>query len=243
MFSYLRKFIRITRYAKNCQKACERSLKAPPHQLGLTFTPAKPYKTLVNLTKEIVMRSIVGGSLFVTCIGVINLVSAIGIPARGDVVTDWNNAALDAIRAGRTAPPIASRSLAILHTAIYDAVNGIARTHEFYLGSRRHPPSASRALLPRCAQATLVNLFSRCWIELRCPSRRDSRHDFNSPQKQRASSWGEFVASQILAAREMMVHCRRFSPPGGSGPWRCDSHASRFLPYLLPNGDSLCRLR
>ena len=71
------------------------------------------------------MGTIVRSSLFVTCIGVINLVSAIGFPVRGDVVTDWNDAALDAIRAGRTAPPIASRSLAILHAAIYDAVNGI----------------------------------------------------------------------------------------------------------------------
>ena len=79
------------------------------------------------------MRGVAGRSLFVACIGVINLASVIGNPVRADVVTDWNNAALDAIRTGRTAPPIASRSLAILHAAIYDAVNGIARTHEEYL--------------------------------------------------------------------------------------------------------------
>src|SRR5262245_10300520 len=101
------------------------------------------------------------GSLFEICIGVINLVSAIGIPARGDVVADWNNAALDAIRAGRTAPPIASRSLAILHVAIYDSVNGIARTHEPYLVPSGVPASASRqAAASAAAHATLVNLFS-----------------------------------------------------------------------------------
>ena len=76
------------------------------------------------------MRRVIRGSLFVACVGVINLASVIGIPSRGDVVTDWNNAALDAIRVDRTAPPIASRSLAIVHVAIYEAVNGIARTHE-----------------------------------------------------------------------------------------------------------------
>jgi hypothetical protein len=32
-----------------------------------------------------------------------------------DVVTDWNTAALNAIRVGRTTPPEASRALAILH--------------------------------------------------------------------------------------------------------------------------------
>ena len=79
------------------------------------------------------MNTLFRVTLFIACISVINLVSSIGIPANADVVTDWNNAALDAIRAGRTAPPIASRSLALLHVSIYDAVNGIARTHEPYL--------------------------------------------------------------------------------------------------------------
>src|SRR5207302_10865526 len=79
------------------------------------------------------MSTVFRGSLLVGCIAAVNFASSIGIPARGDVVTDWNNAALDAIRFERTAPPIASRSLAILHVSIYDAVNGIARTHETYL--------------------------------------------------------------------------------------------------------------
>jgi hypothetical protein len=47
----------------------------------------------------------------------------------GTVVTDWNDATLDAIRAGATAATIASRSLAILHVSMYDAVNGIARNN------------------------------------------------------------------------------------------------------------------
>ena len=79
------------------------------------------------------MNAFFRGFIFIACIGAINLASSIGIPANGDVVTDWNTAALNAIRAGSTAPPIASRSLAILHVSIYDAVNGIARTHEPYL--------------------------------------------------------------------------------------------------------------
>src|SRR5215831_9162531 len=106
------------------------------------------------------MHRIVRKSLFITYIGVISLSSAIGISARGDVVTDWNNAALDAIRAGRTAPPIASRSLAILHVSIYDAVNGIARTNQPYLVPGAVPPSASRpAAASAAAHLALVNLF------------------------------------------------------------------------------------
>src|SRR5438046_10715229 len=91
------------------------------------------------------MHRVIRGSLFVAFIGVINLGSNIvAIPASADVATDWNNAALDAIRADRTVPPVASRSLAIAHAAIYDAVNGIERTHEPYLVPSDVPSSAYR---------------------------------------------------------------------------------------------------
>ncbi len=58
--------------------------------------------------------------------------------AAADVVTDWNSAALDAIRAGNTPPPAAARNLAILHASIYDAVNGIRRSHKpYFVNGRR----------------------------------------------------------------------------------------------------------
>ena len=71
------------------------------------------------------------------------LTLACGAAAGADVVTDWNTAALNAIRTARTAPPTASRALAILHAAIYDAVNGIRRTHESYRVTSAIPRSAS----------------------------------------------------------------------------------------------------
>jgi hypothetical protein len=87
-------------------------------------------------------------------------VSGIGLVARADVVTDWNNAALDAIRGSNTSPPIASRNLAILHVSIYDAVNGVTRSHEQYLVPSAVPASASRpAAASAAAHQALVNLF------------------------------------------------------------------------------------
>src|SRR6058998_3169870 len=92
--------------------------------------------------------------------GSVSTALLIGTLAHADVVTDCNNAALDAIRAGHTAPPIASRSLAILHVSIYDAVNGIARTHEPYLVQSAVPASASReAAASGAAHHALINLF------------------------------------------------------------------------------------
>src|SRR5437867_4901918 len=85
---------------------------------------------------------------------------SIGSVADADVVTDWNTAALNAIRAGKTPPPRASRALAILHAAIYDAVNGISRTHESYFVQSAVPRSASKeAAASAAAHETLTALF------------------------------------------------------------------------------------
>jgi hypothetical protein len=181
------------------------------------------------------MHRIIRRSLFVAFIGVINLGSSIAIPASADVVTDWNNAALDAIRADRTAPPIASRSLAIVHIAIYDAVNGIARTHEPYLVPSAVSSSASRvAAASAAAHQTLVSLFPSH------TSTFDGLHAAilagipNGPQKTNGITWGEFVGTQILAARANDGSNAIVQPPGGSGPGVWIPTPPAFLPYLLP---------
>lgn len=52
--------------------------------------------------------------------------------ALGDLVTDWNTIALQTIRSNNTPPPAAARALAMMHGAVYDAVNSIDRTRMSY---------------------------------------------------------------------------------------------------------------
>jgi PAP2 superfamily len=174
-------------------------------------------------------------TLFIAYISAINLASSVGTSANADVVTDWDNAALDAIRAGNTAPPIASRALAILHVSIYDAVNGIARTHEAYLLPSAVPASASReAAASAAAHGTLINLFPAAAASF------DALHATilagipNGPQKAAGIVWGEFVANQILAARANDGSSAVVPLPGGSGPGVWVPTPPAFLPYLLP---------
>jgi hypothetical protein len=181
------------------------------------------------------MNAFFKGTLFIACIAAINFASSIGSPANGDVVTDWNNAALDAIRAGNTAPPIASRSLATLHVSIYDAVNGITQTHEVYLVPSAVPASASReAAASAAAHQALVNLFPAN------ASSFDALHAAilatipDGPHKTAGIVWGEFVANQILAARSNDGSDAIVPPPGGSGPGVWVPTPPGFLPYLLP---------
>src|SRR5438552_5751176 len=173
--------------------------------------------------------------LFAACVGAINLTSSIGTAANADVVTDWNNAALDAIRAGNTAPPVASRSLAIVHASIYDAVNGIARIYEPYLVQSAVSSSASReAAVSAAAHGALVSLFPAS------ASSFDALHAAilatipNGPHKTAGIVWGEFVANQILAARSNDAHDASVPPPGGSGPGVWVPTPPAFAPYLLP---------
>src|SRR5437773_8486967 len=158
-----------------------------------------------------------------------------GTVAHADVVTEWNNAAHVAIRAGHTAPPIASRSLAVLHVSIYDAVNGIARTHEPYLVQSAVSASASReAAASAAAHNALVNLFPAA------ASSFDALHAAilagipYGPQKTAGIVWGEFVANQILAARANDGSDAIVPPPGGSGPGVWIPTPPGLLPYLLP---------
>src|SRR5262245_55188965 len=80
--------------------------------------------------------------------------------ARADEVIDWNNVLLDTIRVVGGSPCPISRTGAMVHVAIYDAVNSITPTHEPYLAiypvdSRASPEAAVAA----AAHHVLVDLY------------------------------------------------------------------------------------
>ena len=83
---------------------------------------------------------------------VVSVTLSVASLAAGDVVTVWNTVALNAIRASSTTPPQASRALAILHTSIYDAVNGIFRTHEPYFVKQKGPLECVRGGRGHCSR-------------------------------------------------------------------------------------------
>src|SRR5262249_14537715 len=77
-----------------------------------------------------------------------------------DVVLRWNEAALFAIRNERTPAPVAARNLALVHTAIFDAVNAVSRTHEsFYVGAAAPRGTSPEAAAAIAAHHILSNLY------------------------------------------------------------------------------------
>jgi hypothetical protein len=92
-------------------------------------------------------------------------VFAIAAPARADSVTDWDQIAAAALQspgtatppgAGQGAPSIAH--LAMVHAAVYDAVNAIAGGHEPYVSSPAAQPWYSQnAAVAAAAHYVLIN--------------------------------------------------------------------------------------
>jgi hypothetical protein len=155
------------------------------------------------------------------------------LSVQADVVTDWNTAALIAIRSDRTTPPQASRNLAILHASIYDAVNGISRTHQPYLVQSTVPASASKeAAASAAAHKVLSTLFPAHAAEF------DTLHEStlaqipNGPREKKGLAWGAAVATQVLAQRANDGSAATVAAPigGGLGDWI----PTGPVPFLLP---------
>ena len=94
-------------------------------------------------------------------------VAAADPPATADMVLVWNENAIDVLGAGTTAtppglgqgPPTSPIHLAMVHGAIYDAVNAIDPTNEAYLPGLTAPAGASKAAaVAQAAHDVLVGL-------------------------------------------------------------------------------------
>jgi hypothetical protein len=84
-------------------------------------------------------------------------------PAQADVVTDWNQTAINAVVASGAGGAVQARSMAIVHAAIYDAVNAIDRRHTVYAVDVKAPPGASlEAAAATAAYGVLSKLY---WLQ------------------------------------------------------------------------------
>jgi hypothetical protein len=154
----------------------------------------------------------------------------------GDLVLEWNDIALDAIRAERTAPPIASRALAIVHSAIYDAVNAIDRTHQVYAVNVLASPLASReAAVAAAAYTTLANLFPAREPTFKAEYEADLADIPHGLAENLGVSLGQKVAQQMLALRanDGSTVTVSYTPGNQPGEWLPTPPASAAA--LLPN--------
>src|SRR5262245_7734401 len=77
-------------------------------------------------------------------------------PAAADVVTDWNEAAIAYARARNLTNPPAERVMAMMHLAMFDAVNSIEPRYRPYLGQLPAARNASREAAAAAAAAAVL---------------------------------------------------------------------------------------
>lgn len=77
-----------------------------------------------------------------------------------DVVLDWNEHGVAAVLAARQSPPDGARAMAMMHVAMFNAVNTIERRYVSYAFEGQAPTGASaNAAAASAAHAVLVKLF------------------------------------------------------------------------------------
>jgi membrane-associated phospholipid phosphatase len=152
-----------------------------------------------------------------------------------DVVLRWNETTLTAIKADRTSPPMAARNLAIVHGAIYDAVNGIYRTHRaYYVDSQPPEGTCVEAAAAIAAHRALVALYPR-QVELFDTALDATLDDIaEGPAKANGIAMGKQVAEKILAWRRDDGYGLRVSHISRRtvGSWQ--PTPPDFRPALLP---------
>ena len=122
----------------------------------------------------------------------------------GQPVIDWNQVLLSIVNTPGAQPANIqpTRNFAILHAAIYDAVNAIDRTHEPYLISVRAPRDASEtAAADAAAHTALVGLYPTLQNSLDSDYAAELAQVPNGPAKDQGVRLGEQVASDLLAIR------------------------------------------
>ena len=174
---------------------------------------------------------------------------------RGDIVHDWNSAALKVIRdwtttsndpvAGRVVtapPPRVSRELAMIHTAMFDAANAIEQSYQSYLVNLPLQSGVSaQAAAASAAYAVAKALYSSAaelgiWESSLVESLRTIP---DSTAKTQGIALGQQVAASILAARanDGSTASSTYQPVDQPGRWN-RTEPDR-IPPLLPQWANL----
>jgi membrane-associated phospholipid phosphatase len=157
-------------------------------------------------------------------------------PAKADAVLDWNQVALDAIRTTSTVPPKASRALAMVSAAVYDAVNAVTTLHEFYRANPTSQPTASApAAASAAAHRVLSALFPALTVTFNTALTNSLAEVPDGPAETEGVQLGQSMADQILSwrANDGSDTVTPYTPGTAPGQWQPTPPA--FAPALLPN--------
>jgi hypothetical protein len=156
---------------------------------------------------------------------------SIAQPTSADVITDWNEKAVAFVQP-RMPPPHGHRAMAMVHVAMFDAVNSIERRYRPYLSQLNATSTTSKeAAAAAAAASVLAALLPQARNAVTSGLADYLRSIPNGTPKTEGIALGEAVAAEILANRS----------DDGSDAW--DDYRPRTTPGVyVPTGSTLASM-
>ncbi|NJL22514.1 MAG: hypothetical protein HC895_19575 [Leptolyngbyaceae cyanobacterium SM1_3_5] len=167
---------------------------------------------------------------------------------RVSAIVEWNSTALRAIFTGSTPPPVAARNLAIVHTAMFDAVNSIVDRYKAYQVNLDAPAGASaEAAAVTAAYETLIKLFPTQKATFDAAYQTSLAKIPDGQSETDGIAIGRSVAASILESRKTdgattPVSYTSSTTPGGWRPSAPDlkpaalPHWGKVTPFTMTSG-------
>jgi membrane-associated phospholipid phosphatase len=152
-----------------------------------------------------------------------------------DTVLEWNEVAVEATRVARLSPNAQTRALAMVHGAVFDAVNGIERDYAPYLVQRHAPRWASEeAAAAAAAHGVLVGLMPAQQATLDAALASSLAAVPDGRAEDAGVAFGKLVADRMLAERadDGSTDVVTYVPGTGPDDWQPTPPA--FAPAALP---------
>jgi hypothetical protein len=147
---------------------------------------------------------------------------------RADAVLDWNRTAIEVVVASKQPPPMTTRSMAMVHAAMFDAVNAVDGRYVPYRATPRPPTGAvAQAAAAGAAHAVLVRLF---------PEQKEPLDAALAASLAAVEANGDAAASTAFGSGigAAMVAARMDDGTAPTGTYRPLAQPGRYVPTVVP---------
>jgi membrane-associated phospholipid phosphatase len=156
-----------------------------------------------------------------------------------NVVLEWNQVFLDTFKAERILPLYFARDAAIVHAAIYDAVNDVDRSYTPFFADVKAPRGASlEAAAAQAAHDTMVALFPAHQATFDATLAADLA-GIPPGRARLGTAVGQAVAQQILAWRSTDGSTAQVTYVPGTAPGDWQPTPPAFAPAVAPQWGSV----
>ena len=161
---------------------------------------------------------------------------AMMMPAGDDIVIFWNSQAIEAFKTAQYTSTSASRVLAMVHVAMFDALNSVDKAYQpYYIEAPVTYPVSREVAVAAAAHKVLIGLFPAQSANLDAVMLDYLMSLPNGPEKNNGFALGQYVANQILALRsnDHSGDMVPYTPGTDPGDWQPTPPA--FAPAMMPN--------